>query len=1138
MVRHTLARKASLTALGLSVAAGGLIPLAAPAVADTPEVPQELVIPAAVKNNPLWERVYQAGQAEYGDADSVGTEGVFVREDGRNQPVWTRYSDGRTFDIPGIASATGSGRGTGTDALAFVTADKAELRHADGRVETLALPAGLKDTNVYGLRAVGDDAQGRTHILSATPEGGTADLLVEEPDGVEYGPAVAGDASSILLQGPDLGGHRTHTLVDAATGKAQGRFPAVPAGYTRARISSKYVLFYGDYRTGKVLVGSRANPTAPLVEVPLAVYGNEVALVGDWVVHNPYGMIQAVPLKGGAPIDLLTGQTWGGIGQGADSAVVVGGPDNSDWAVRRITAGPDGKPAISVLKKVPGTPVPVERLALAQGQLAVIDRSDDSSANGRAWSRDLSTSGALTAGKRATESLWVDPCPAGDTACEEYWPTGDGGFLTHIGGSDGYLTVQGWDKPTFRTAYPGGVARVRDLSGSYVVVDSKKDTSTKQRVLLMTQDAAKTQVLEERTPVASALWGSWLWSAGADKGAVTAKDLKTGKTVETLNTGAPCVPEELQAVGRWLYWSCGASGPAGVYDRTEKANRTVPSDEALLGDGYVVTHDKAAGKLVLTGTDTAGPAVSRVVGSLPDTGSSQRRITWTVDKFGGHLAYADPQGQIHVVPSGIARQPLTLLSREDTPAPVVDGGKPEAPTTLTSLMPSRPFGDWTLTARHHTTGQVSQLASGTDGRALRPSWNGKDASGALMGNGAYTWTLTARPDGASGATTTLTGEVVLRGGKSPASSSFTSLPPRRVLDTRDGTGVAKAKLGPKGTVTVDLSGVPGIDKNTTTSVALHVTATNPTAGTFVSVYDASLGRSSASNLNVAAGRTVSNLVVAPVDHGKVTFYNHAGTVDLLADLAGANTASDANALYRPMTPWRALDTRGGLGAPKAKITGGNRAHLSFTGTELDAPGVTAVVLNVTATNVSTGTFVTALPKGAAVVGSHLNPGAGETRSNLVIVPVKDGGVDLYNHAGAVDLIADVAGYYTSDRVGSLYSSLYPQRLLDTRAGTGTPKAKLGAGGTVTLTVAGKAGIPATGTTAVVLNVTATNTTTNTYVTAYPYDTTRTSASNLNVPAGATVSNLVIVPVKDGKVTFYNHGGTADVIADVQGFFAE
>ncbi|MFF2567784.1 hypothetical protein [Streptomyces sp. NPDC058084] len=787
------------------------------------------------------------------------------------------------------------------------------------------------------------------------------------------------------------------------------------------------------------------------------------------------------------------------------------------------------------VKENAGTTAAVERLTLAQGELSVVDRSDDGAGNSKEWRRDLSTGDPLGYGARTPGSTPVQPCPEDDAPCGEYWATGDGRFVTRQGG---YLYFTSGKRTDFIGTWVGAGARIRDVNGSYLVVDSGGNTP-KQRIVALAPGVEAGKVLEERTPVAAALWGSWLWSADGGKGAVSAKDLKTGATVETLNTGADCVPQELQAAGRWIYWSCGANGPAGVYDRTAEKSGTVPSDEALLGDGYVVTHDKAAGKLVLTGTDTGKPAVSRVVGDLPDTGVSQRRVRWTVDRFGGHLAYADAKEQVHVVPSGIAPQPLVLLTREDTPSPVVDGFAEDRPTLLTSLTPSRPLRSWTLTARHHTTGKVSELASGTDGRWLRPAWNGRDKAGTLMPNGEYTWTLTARPDGPTGAETTVSGSALLRRGASPAHTSFTNLPPQRVLDTRNGTGVAKGKLGAKGTVTLDVSGVPGIGTAWNRSVALHVTATNASAGTFVSAYGADADRSAGSNLNVPAGKTVSNLIIAPVNEGKVTFYNHAGTVDLIADVAGVNKIGEDDSLYRPMAPWRALDTRSGLGGPKAKVKGGTRAHVTFGGTAVGGADVTAVVLNVTATNVTGGTFVTAVPQGGPVVGSHLNPQAGETRSNLVVVPVKDGGVDLYNHAGTVDLIADVAGYYTKARTGSLYSELpYGARLMDTRYGTGVAKAKVGAGKTVTLAVGGKAGIPATGATAVVLNVTATNTTAGTYVTAYPYGTTRSSASNLNVPAGATVSNLVVVPVKDGKVTFYNHGGTVDLIADVQGFYAE
>ncbi|MEV4950299.1 hypothetical protein [Streptomyces sp. NPDC053755] len=67
----------------------------------------------------------------------------------------------------------------------------------------------------------------------------------------------------------------------------------------------------------------------------------------------------------------------------------------------------------------------------------------------------------------------------------------------------------------------------------------------------------------------------------------------------------------------------------------------------------------------------------------------------------------------------------------------------------------------------------------------------------------------------------------------------------------------------------------------------------------------------------------------------------------------------------------------------------------------------------------------------------------------------------------------------------------------------------------------------------VMNVTATNATHNTYVSVYPYGASRPNTSNLNVTAGRPVANLV-VPVKDGKITLYNHAGSTDLIGDVQG----
>ncbi len=88
-----------------------------------------------------------------------------------------------------------------------------------------------------------------------------------------------------------------------------------------------------------------------------------------------------------------------------------------------------------------------------------------------------------------------------------------------------------------------------------------------------------------------------------------------------------------------------------------------------------------------------------------------------------------------------------------------------------------------------------------------------------------------------------------------------------------------------------------------------------------------------------------------------------------------------------------------------------------------------------------------------------------------------------------------------------------------------------------MTVTGLGGVPATGVTAVVLNVTAVSPSAGTYVTAWPTGETRPPASNLNVPPGDVRPNLVIVKVgAGGKVSFYNDAGTTDLIADVAGYY--
>jgi subtilase family serine protease len=251
--------------------------------------------------------------------------------------------------------------------------------------------------------------------------------------------------------------------------------------------------------------------------------------------------------------------------------------------------------------------------------------------------------------------------------------------------------------------------------------------------------------------------------------------------------------------------------------------------------------------------------------------------------------------------------------------------------------------------------------------------------------------------------------------------------------------------------------------------------------------------------------------------------NAAQVVEDVCGARGAAPGSD----YVPVTPVRIMDTgAGGIGP------NGTHALQISNANGVPASGVTAVVLNVTAVNSSTGGYLTVYPDGTArPTSSNLNFSPGQTIPNLVTVQVgTDGAIDFYNHAGNVQVLADLQGYYTTNtNGGSTYQPVTPTRLLDA-----TP---VGQNGHQLLQILGQGGVPSTGVSGVILNVTATAPTDFSYLSVYPDGATQPVVSNLNVTPGETIPNLVIVPVgNDGKVNIYNHVGTTDVLADVEGYY--
>ncbi|MFD0570429.1 PKD domain-containing protein [Kitasatospora gansuensis] len=240
-------------------------------------------------------------------------------------------------------------------------------------------------------------------------------------------------------------------------------------------------------------------------------------------------------------------------------------------------------------------------------------------------------------------------------------------------------------------------------------------------------------------------------------------------------------------------------------------------------------------------------------------------------------------------------------------------------------------------------------------------------------------------------------------------------------------------------------------------------------------------------------------------------------------------------LYRPS---RLLDSRTG-GQP---VRSGQILSIDVT-SNVAAPEdgqVTAVLLNLTATDASGNGFVTAYPGGSArPTVSSLNYATGQTVANSVVVPVgPDGTVQIYNGGPAVALLADITGYWTVRPNGPAnnLTSAQQTRVLDSRTGVGVPKNRIGGAlAPVTFQVRDTAGLPPEAN-AVVLNVTATESAGPGYLTANTASDPATSS--LNYAAGQTVANQVTLPIApDGTVTLYNVGSSLHLVADVQGFYS-
>jgi hypothetical protein len=171
-----------------------------------------------------------------------------------------------------------------------------------------------------------------------------------------------------------------------------------------------------------------------------------------------------------------------------------------------------------------------------------------------------------------------------------------------------------------------------------------------------------------------------------------------------------------------------------------------------------------------------------------------------------------------------------------------------------------------------------------------------------------------------------------------------------------------------------------------------------------------------------------------------------------------------------------------------------------------------------------GATVTA--PGSCAIGLQATPTTFVPTQGMLTIP--DGGAGVQRPVTVVG----------EETARGAYTSLTPARLLDTRSKVGiTTTTPIGAGKFIDLKVTTRGGVPATGPSTVVLNVTAVNPTSQGYLTVYPTGATRPKASSVNFNAHWVGANLVTVRLgTGGKVRIFNASGATHVVADVLGYY--
>lgn len=321
---------------------------------------------------------------------------------------------------------------------------------------------------------------------------------------------------------------------------------------------------------------------------------------------------------------------------------------------------------------------------------------------------------------------------------------------------------------------------------------------------------------------------------------------------------------------------------------------------------------------------------------------------------------------------------------------------------------------------------------------------------------------------------------------------------------------------------LDLGGSLAIEEGAK-ALALTVTATNPAAGGYLTMWRCGDTMPSTSNLNFAAGaQRTAQAITRITDTAHLCVFSSVAT-DVIISIQGSFVTNEQTRL-NTIAPVRPLDTRDTGKAQDLQLT-------------VPGTGVQAAAVTVTTTGPSSGGTVTIYDcDDTAPNIANLSFVPGETVASAAFVPVSAAST-LCVHVTAPDtnyphVIVDVTGVFL-DGVGLYFRPVNSTRLLDTRNVTGGWYGRQGPAQSVDV-VAGPEGAKAvTGTITIVKPMF------NAWLTAYACGQPLPPTSSVNARGGLILANSTTVGVEPTQRTLciYSSHNT-NTLFDVVGWWVE